>query len=267
MSAWEPDQYLKFTNERTRSSQDLLVRISLTAPERILDVGCGPGNSTALLAARWPAAAVTGLDSSVDMLAKAAGLYPQLRWLERDISENLSDLGSFDVVFSSSVLQWIPDHDSLLPRLFGLVSPGGVLAVQLSNTDTSPLHNAVRDVAQRPRWKRSLAPVQFQMTASVSEYYDRLTLLTPVVDIWLTTYIYVLDSHEDYIEWSRGAFMRSYLNQLPSEEDRRAFTSEVLACVVQAYRPQKNGKFLFPFQRLFFVAEKNLEIETLEPKA
>lgn len=256
MSEWNPAQYLKFKNERTQPSHDLLARIGLDSPERVLDVGCGPGNSTALLAARWPAADVTGLDSSADMIAKAADQHPRLRWLERDASRDLSDLGLFDVVFSNAALQWIPDHDSLIPRLFGLVGPGGVLAVQVPNNDASPLHSAVREVALSPGWKRYFSTVEFQVTASASEYYDRLTLLTPAFDIWLTTYIHVMDSHEGYIEWSRGTYMRSYLNQLPSEDDRRVFTMDVLERVIKAYHPQANGKFLFPFQRLFFVAVK-----------
>jgi len=139
MSGWNPGQYLQFENERNKPILDLLGRVGLPCPARVIDIGCGPGNSTQFLAKRWPEAEIVGLDSSGAMLEAARKRLPALHWIECDASQDLSHLGRFDLVFSNAALQWMPDHERLIPGLFALLNPGGVLAAQMPHTNATPL--------------------------------------------------------------------------------------------------------------------------------
>src|SRR5438477_6759424 len=116
MHGWDAGQYLRFADERTRPALDLLARIDDAAPRRIIDLGCGPGNSTGLLRERWPEAAITGLDSSADMLEAARHDYPGIDFLAGDIAA-WSSSEAYDLVFSNAALQWVGDQDSLVTRL------------------------------------------------------------------------------------------------------------------------------------------------------
>jgi trans-aconitate 2-methyltransferase len=111
MPGWNPSQYLKFADERTRPCRDLAARIAVTNVRRVIDLGCGPGNSTAVLHERWPHAEFTGLDSSVEMIESARRAYPAQRWMVDDIARwaAVQD-GKYDVVFSNAALQWVEDH-------------------------------------------------------------------------------------------------------------------------------------------------------------
>ncbi len=168
-TAWDPGQYLKFKDERTRPSIDLAARLDLASPASILDVGCGPGNSTEVLRDRWPAARITGLDSSTDMIERARAAHDWGDWVCADAARlgESGDRRTWDIVFSNATLQWIPDHERLIPRLFGLVNRGGALAVQVpanarispapvagadrGRSTVEPVHGRVRLAARVPR--------------------------------------------------------------------------------------------------------------------
>jgi len=232
MSGWVPGQYLKFEAERGRPVTDLLGRVGLPCPARVIDIGCGPGNSTQFLAKRWPEAEIVGLDSDGAMLEAARKRLPALRWIECDATGDLSHLGKFDLVFSNAALQWMPDHERLIPGLFALLNPGGVLAVQVPHTNASPLHRFLEQPMQR------IEP---------GRYYDILSGLTDSFDLWATTYFHVMDSHGDIIEWYRG------------KPNFTEFPNDILARVRELYPPQADGKILFEFKRLFFTAIKTGE--------
>jgi trans-aconitate 2-methyltransferase len=119
MSTWNADQYLRFADERTRPCRDLAASVSVKPVRRVIDLGCGPGNSTAVLAERWPAAELTGLDSSAEMIDAARQSSGGPRWVVGDIGAWAEgDDGPYDVVFSNAALQWLPDHAVVLGRMF-----------------------------------------------------------------------------------------------------------------------------------------------------
>jgi len=158
MPDWNPDLYLKFSDHRARPAADLIARIKLENPKRIIDLGCGTGNSTEQVHARWPQAEITGLDSSASMLKQAGDRHPDWRWVQGDLESWKPD-GSFDLVFSNAVLHWLGDHASLFPTLFHYVAQNGAMAVQMPNNFHSLAHQAMKKVAASPRWSAALTNV------------------------------------------------------------------------------------------------------------
>jgi trans-aconitate 2-methyltransferase len=256
MATWNPSQYLKFKNERTQPSLDLISRISLENPATIFDLGCGPGNSTAALRQRWPDARVAGLDNSPEMIKAALADFPAGEWI-------LADLATFqpsapgDLVFANATLQWLTDHETLVPRLFGLVKPGGVLAVQVPANADSPLARAVVAVAAKPAWRGHTAGCERLHNYRTPEYYfDILRPLGSHFEIWQTTYYHVLASPPGLIEWYRGTGMKPFLDRLPHDAARREFEAEVLETISPFYPVLADGRVLFPFKRNFFTLYK-----------
>jgi trans-aconitate 2-methyltransferase len=251
MPTWNADQYLKFGDERTRPCRDLVNSISIPNAAAIMDLGCGPGNSTGVLADRWPSAQVTGLDSSDSMIHTARESNPKGRWIVRDISEWAeNDAGQFDVVFANAALQWVPNHESLFPKLMKHVTPGGALAVQVpANMEALP-HRLMRELAPaelRPRvWH----------VHEASFYYDVLASDAVRVDVWKTEYQHILPNAEAVVEWYKGSGLRPFLEAMNSESDRTRFLDRYTERIREAYRPQPDGAVLFPFLRLFIVAYK-----------
>lgn len=258
MSSWDPKQYLKFENERTQPSIDLTARIGIEKPGMIIDIGCGPGNSTAVLKQRWPNAQITGLDNSIEMIKKAGSLYPEGTWVLGDIVNFKSD-HLFDIVFSNATLQWIHSHEVLLPKLFELVSEKGVLAVQVPANGDSPLYQGLLSTARTTKWSTFLNECEGLLNYRTAEYYyPILASLSKKFDLWQTIYYHKLLSHRDLIEWYRGTGMKPYLDKLDSAEARNAFEKEILERCVDFYPLQKDGTVLYPFKRTFFIIKKNI---------
>ncbi|MCL2486152.1 MAG: methyltransferase domain-containing protein, partial [Oscillospiraceae bacterium] len=164
-------------------------------------------------------------------------------------------LGKFDLVFSNAALQWMPEQERVVPGWFELLSPGGVLAVQLPNNFASPLHQAMLAMAQSEKWRSRIAEVRQIQYFSAGYYYDILAKLPGEFEIWTTTYQHVLDSHEDIVEWYKGTGFRPYLNQL-DEQGQAGFLDDMLSEVRRLYPPRFDGKILFEFERLFFVVKR-----------
>lgn len=256
MSDWNPSLYLKFAEERTQPSIDLAGRIPLCSPSRVLDVGCGPGNSTAVLASRYPNAKIIGIDNSPNMLEEAAKSYPHIEWQLCDASTGLSDLGEgFDVIFSNAVLQWVPDHAKVLGDMIKMLASGGVLATQIPNIYNQPISKAVMALTCSDQWKGLLGGARTHSTLSSGEYYDILSGYDGEVQLWETTYMHVMDSCDDILQWYRSTGLRPYLNLLSAQQGVE-FEAQLMEMLVRDYPIQKNGKVLFPFPRLFFMFVK-----------
>jgi trans-aconitate 2-methyltransferase len=256
MTTWNPDLYLKYADERTRPSYDLVARIDLPNPARIVDIGCGPGNSTQVLRQAWPHADILGLDSSPQMIDKARAAYPDERWTVADAAA-WATVQRYDLVFSNAALQWMPDHDALIPALFERVAPGGALAVQVPFNRESPLQQAIAEVADRPRWRQATAGCEARLSyLPAGYYYDRLAPMAARLDLWQTVYYHVLAGHQDMIDWSSSTSMRPYLERLADDAESEAFRREVRETCAPQYPTQADGKVLFPFKRTFFIAYK-----------
>jgi len=254
MPQWDAGVYLRFANERTQPSVDLVQRIQLSDPRRIIDLGCGPGNSTQALRRRWPSAAITGLDNSAEMIAKARASDPEVEWVLADAASWKAG-EPFDLVFSNALLHWLPDHAALCRHLFEQVAPGGALAAQLPAHYDSPLHREIVEVSRDPAWTQRMDGARGALTNHPPEfYYDLFAPHVSRLDLWETTYFHVLSGPEGVLEWFRGTGLRPYLEALASDDERKAFEQMLLERYTRSYPRRPNGKVLFPFRRLFFVA-------------
>ena len=251
---WNPNQYLKFADERTRPCRDLADHIAIENPERIIDLGCGPGNSTAVLRERWPTADITGLDNSPEMIASARRTEPGTRWIERDVNEWAStNTEKYDLVFSNAALQWVPDHHKVFPLLFTHVRTA--LAIQMPATSDAPAHVLMREIRISTKWESAFEAVKQWHAHSPEDYFDLLSPFARTVDLWQTEYIHVLANAEAIVEWFKGSALRPYLDLLVHETDRQRFLEEYLEGIRQRY-PLHDGKILFPFRRTFLIAYK-----------
>ena len=256
MAEWNPDLYLKFKKERTQPAKDLISRIEKGNPAKIIDVGCGTGNSTAELRRRWPDAEIVGIDNSPQMIEKAKTDYPAMEWKLYDANGSLKPLGSFDVVFSNAAIQWIPDHKRLLEKLFEMLNPRGVLAIQTPYTPHMPIKLAINQTASEPKWRIYFDDMDSGLEyRNLSYYYDVLSPLSKEVYLWETHYNHVLSGHEAIIEWYSSTGMKPYLARLNNHEQEE-FKNSILSKICNDYAVQKDGNVLFQFTRLFFIAYK-----------
>src|ERR1700722_10917839 len=183
--SWSAKQDVAFEDERTRPVRDLLSALPDIQARKVIDLGCGPGNSTELLAARFPAAVVSGIDSSPDMIAAAGRRLPNVQFSIGDI-ETWEDSGPFDVILANAVLQWVPDHSSLLPALIARLAAAGGLALHMPDNLDVPAHRLMREIAGNGPWAKSLAEASKSRTplASADRYYELLRPLCTRVDVW-----------------------------------------------------------------------------------
>jgi trans-aconitate 2-methyltransferase len=251
---WNPKLYLTYEAQRLRPALDLLARVPLTAALRVTDLGCGAGNAIPHLCARFPAAIVTGVDSSPEMLATARAAYSKAAdWLEADAAR-WQPATPQDLIFSNAVLHWLDGHDTLFPRLMGFLVPGGVLAVQMPNQFDEPSHAVMRDVAANGPWAQALKPLlRPAPVADAQHYFDRLSPVSAHIDIWQTQYVQVMDGDDAVLNWIASTALKPLLEALTPDlvEPFRRTLAEKLRV---AYPKRANGKTLFPFKRLFIVA-------------
>ena len=257
MADWNAAQYLKFERERTRPARDLLSAVPLDRPHRVVDLGCGPGNSTQLLVDRYSRADILGLDTSPDMLAKARGAVPGARFAEADVAAWRPNEAP-DVIFANAVLQWVPDHAALLPRLLSCLAPGGVLAIQMPDNLDEPSHVLMRASARAMPFAAKLeaAAAARKPLASFEQIYAWLRPGASDVDLWRTTYVHPMDGAAAIVEWVKATGLRPFIDPL-TDDERAAFLEYYETAIAQAYPGQAEGKSLLRFPRLFIVATKD----------
>lgn len=257
MSDWNARQYLKFKKDRTQPAFDLARRLEYDSPVNALDIGCGPGNSTAVLKARFPGTRVIGVDYSENMVETAKKDNPELEFIKCDISTDLDSLPhDLDIVFSNACLQWVPDHPSLLPRLMGLLKPGGLLAVQIPMNYQEPIHRIIETTVVQNPWTELIPYMRLFYTLSQEEYYDILSDISTDFSIWQTTYLHRMPSHQAIMDWYSSTGLRPYLDAAVNDKAREDFYQEIFRQVRSEYPVQKNGEIIFRFPRFFFIAQK-----------
>jgi trans-aconitate 2-methyltransferase len=254
---WDPDSYLKFRNERRQPSVDLVTRISKDFyPRKIIDIGCGPGNSSEVLAERWPTASVVGIDTSEDMIKKARKDYPNQEWIIADAS-TYNPNEKFDLVFSNATIQWIPDHTKLLGKFHAFLSDNGILAIQIPLFWDMYAGKAIREICGDNRWKSQTDKIPDLFTIhDYPFYYDLLSHLFKASELWETFYMHILESHLSILEMIRSTGLKPFLDILDNVQDKCVFETEVLKKIKRDYPVQANGKVIFPFKRLFFIGYK-----------
>lgn len=251
--AWDPAQYLKFAGPRLRPAIDLLQRIDLDAPAVVYDLGAGAGNVTRLIAARWPEARVVGVDSSAEMLAKAAGENPGIEWQQADLAAWRPNRPP-DLIYSNAALHWLDGHDRLLPALLATLKPGGTLAVQMPRNFAALSHTSITETALGGPWRAVLEPLlRPSPVAEPGFYYDLLAPRAAALDLWETEYLQILDGENPVKEWTKGTWLSPLLAAL-QEPERSRFEAAYAERVATAYPPRGDGKTLFPFRRMFLIA-------------
>jgi trans-aconitate 2-methyltransferase len=254
---WDPGEYLQFGDERGRAFVDLVARIPADEPRRVVDLGCGPGNLTRLLARRWPDAEIEGVDSSPEMVQRAAsdGEPPRLRFHVGDLRD-WSQAEPVDVLLSNATLQWVPGHLRLLERLVSAVRPGGWFAFQVPGNFGERSHTAIAELRAAPRWRERLDGIEIEQPASEEPavYLDTLVGLGCTADVWETTYLQVLRGPDAVVRWISGTGLRPVLGALDHAE-RDDFVAEYRALVAPAY-PERPWGTVLPYRRIFAVARR-----------
>jgi trans-aconitate 2-methyltransferase len=272
---WDPALYLRYGGERSRPFFDLLARVGAELPSYVVDMGCGPGQLTVMLAERWPSAAVCGVDNSPEMIEAARQLVPAaavrtavsagsgatLTSHAPGLSFMLDDIRHWkpqhlpDVIISNAVLQWVPDHRELIAGWVDQLADGGWLAFQVPGNFDQPSHAILRELAASARWRPLLRDVELnRQTADPADYAELLARAGCEVDAWETTYLHILPGEDPVLEWYKGTGLRPVLAALDADQ-AADFLAEYGEQLRAAYPPASFGTML-PFRRVFAVAHR-----------
>ena len=256
MFKWNSNQYLKFESERTQPSIDLANRIKILHPINIIDIGCGPGNSTQVLCERYPDSKVLGVDMSDDMIKTARETHDNAEFMVCDVEREIDKISEkYDIVFSNACIQWIPNHELLLKNMMNLLNEGGALAVQIPMNYNEPIHKIIRNISTNEKWAKKFNKPRLLNTLTESEYFDLLSGISSDFVMWNTVYMHRMKDHNAIMDWYRGTGLRPYLQQL-SDDDKLEFENDIYNEVIKSYPKQKNGELIFRFPRFFFIAIK-----------
>jgi len=258
---WNPALYRRYEDERTRPAHDLLARVALPTAAHVVDLGCGPGNSTELLAERFPAAQVLGTDNSAPMVEAARERLPEARFPR--LRFEVSDIATWqptappDLIYANAALQWVPDHETLFPRLLDALAPGGVLAIQMPDNRDEPTHRLMREVAAEAPWREPIGDVSHLRTEllGLEGYYDLLAPLAGSLDVWRTAYQHPMPSARAIVDWVRATGLRPFVDRL-TPALRESYLATYEERVDAAYPAHTDGQRLLAFPRLFIVATR-----------
>ncbi|QHJ00673.1 trans-aconitate 2-methyltransferase [Xylophilus rhododendri] len=256
MAEWNPSLYSRFEDERTRPARELLARVPLAEVRHAVDLGCGPANSTELIVQRFPGAETIGTDNSKPMLDSARKRLPGVRFDLSDISTWQPETAP-DLIYANASLQWVPGHETLIPRLFDSLAPGGVLAIQMPDNRDEPTHRAMRDVGAMQPWAEHIGDIEKLRTAilPLSAYYDMLAPQAENVDVWHTIYQHRMDSPQAIVDWVSGTGLKPFVAPL-DDALKASYLAEYLRRIEAGYPPRADGKLLLAFPRMFIVAQK-----------
>lgn len=252
---WNAELYERFGSERLQPTLDLLNRVPEGEYSRIIDIGCGSGMSTLPLLERFNDVEIVGVDFSKEMLQKASEVTDKVSWIHRDCSKPLSDLGKFDLVFSNAFLQWLQNQEEFIENISDLLTVHGVFALQVPNYDNMPVKKCADRVCSTFGKRLDIVESKMCHNRTLNEYYDILSDYFENITIWQTNYAHVMDSYQAIVDFISATGIRPYLEIL-GEEEQKQFIEKLLVELEKEYPVQKNGKILFPFERIEFIAQK-----------
>ena len=261
MADWNPALYSRYEDERTRPARELLARVPLATARTVVDLGCGPGNSTELLVQRFPEARVSGIDNSHSMLESARKRLPSAQFAGVDFS--FGDIAGWqpdqapDLIYANAALQWVTGHDALFPRLFSLLAPGGVLAVQMPDNLDEPSHRLMREVAAQAPWQEPIGDASRLRAPRlpIASYYDMLAADAASVDAWHTVYQHRMESAAAIVEWVRATGLKPFIDPLDAGL-QASYLATYESRIAEAYAVRADGRRLLAFPRLFIVAQR-----------
>ncbi|MQA93442.1 MAG: trans-aconitate 2-methyltransferase [Streptosporangiales bacterium] len=256
---WDPKQYARYGDERSRPFFDLLGQVAAADPKHVTDLGCGSGALTATLLERWPDAIIEGVDGSPSMIEEARPheVPGRLTFRVGDVRGWRAEVPQ-DVIVSNAVLHWVPDHVDRFPRLVDALTPGGWLAFQVPGNFEAPSHELIREQCATPRWSELVGGLALERPVrDPAGYLDALAGLGCRVDAWETTYLHVLQGEDPVVEWVKGTALRPVLDRLTDPALREEFLTEYATRLREPYPPRPYGTVL-PFRRIFVVARKRL---------
>ena len=254
VTTWEPQTYLCYADIRFRAGIDLLARVPKLEYRTIYDLGCGTGHLTHILANTFPNSKVVGVDSSPEMLAEARREFPRAGWEQNDII-SWNPAFPADLIYTNAALQWVPDHETLLPSLLNKLRAGGVLAMQVPRHFESPSHLGLKELVMQAEWRARLEPLLLTPVPPPETYWRWLSPHASNLDLWETIYLQVLDGHDPVVNFMRGTALRPFLSVLQQDEAAK-FVDAFAERMAAAYPAQPNGQTLFPFRRMFLVAQR-----------
>ena len=256
MVNWDAALYRQYEDERTQPARDLLARVKLDAPSSVVDLGCGPGNSTELLVARYPTAGVLGIDTSEDMLDSARTRLPNCRFEKADIATWRPEKRP-DLIYANAALQWVAGHAELVPRLFSDLAPGGVLAFQMPDNRDEPAHRLMRETAAAGPWSGIIgnAAATRVQVLRLTTYYDMLAKDAAEIEVWRTVYYHPMNSAAAIVNWVRGTGLKPFLEPLANDQ-QTAFLEDYTSRINDAYPPHPDNLRLLAFPRVFMVARQ-----------
>ena len=255
MPSWNPSQYLRFADERGRPFVDLVSRIGVDASS-VVDLGCGPGQLTPVLRARFPEASILGVDSSTDMIerAESENVDPRARYEAADVA-GWQPTGPVDVITSNALFQWVPDALGVIERLADHVGPGGAFAIQTPHNFDAPSHRLLHEISSTGPFAEFTEDLhEDRGTEGAADYLALFAGLGWSVDAWETQYQHVLAGDDPVFEWISGTGARPILQALP-DDLREQFVGEYKRALREAY-PRRDVGTVLPFTRVFCVAVK-----------
>lgn len=256
MTDWSPDRYLEFSEERARPSLDLIARVPMRRPRVVYDLGCGPGNSTAMLKQVYPSARIIGLDRSPAMIAKARESVPGPEFLSADVSLWQPDKEA-DLVFANALFQWVPHHAGIMQKIVAALKRDGVLAVQMPDNLLEPSHAIMPKVAEQGPWAAKLARAgdQRSIILQPAEYFDLLRSHCKRLEIWHTIYNHPVKGVDGIVALLKPTGLKPYLDPL-SDTERAGFIESYKQALRKHYPAMADGTVLYRFPRLFILAQK-----------
>lgn len=250
---WNASIYNQFKKERNAPFDDLLNLVTVKPALSVIDLGCGTGELTRRLTGHLPASKVLGIDASAEMLKEAAAFSNQQLAFEQSSIETMIASGKkWDLVFSNAAIQWIDNHDSLLPAIIAMVNAGGQLAIQLPSNHDHITHRLLDTVALTEPYQTALGGWTRRVSTLSIEAYAQILFDHggSGITVFEKLYPHVLENATALYNWMSGTALIRYLERLPADVQ----TSFSTAYKKQLEKVFSSSPIFYPFKRILMAA-------------